>query len=218
MTKVVYELDGRNFRTLEDFYDEVSRVLVSGAAWGRDLDALNDLIRGGFGTPRDGFVLRWVNAHLSRDRLGYPETVRRLKRRLTYCHPSNRAAVSAELREAKCSRGPTVFDWIVAIIRRHGPGGEEQEDGVGLVLDIPYERAWRYTGQHWVEAGSSLPTHQRPGVSSGCSDACPAFKKARPERPRPQFTSASFSPSGTGSPRTPDPGRAPPPGRSPRSP
>ena len=30
--------------------------------------------------------------------------------------------------------GPTVFDWLVEIIRRHCPGGEEEQNGVELVL------------------------------------------------------------------------------------
>src|SRR5262245_39633780 len=58
----------------------LSQVLIPGAAWGRNLDAFNDILRGGFGTPEGGFVLQWINSALSRERLGYPETVRRLTR------------------------------------------------------------------------------------------------------------------------------------------
>jgi RNAse (barnase) inhibitor barstar len=65
-----YILDGRRFATLEEFYEEISRVLIPGAAWGRNLDAFNDILRGGFGTPDDGFRLRWKNASLSREKLG----------------------------------------------------------------------------------------------------------------------------------------------------
>ena len=32
------------------------------------------------------------------------------------------------------SGGPTLFDLLVEIIREHGVGGEEAEDGVGLVV------------------------------------------------------------------------------------
>jgi RNAse (barnase) inhibitor barstar len=65
-----YEIDGANFSTIDGFYDEISRVLIPGATWGRNLDAFNDILWGGFGTPEDGFVLVWNNHHLSRDRLG----------------------------------------------------------------------------------------------------------------------------------------------------
>ncbi len=66
----VYEIDGANLSTLEEFYDEIGRVLVPGVTWGRNLDAFNDILHGGFGTPEDGFLLRWTNHELSRARLG----------------------------------------------------------------------------------------------------------------------------------------------------
>jgi len=135
MAKAVYEIDGRDFSTLQEFYDVISRVLIPGAAWGHNLDAFNDILRGGFGTPEGGFVLRWKNSDVSRQRLGYHETVRQLERRLTRCHPLNRQRVSEDLQRAKDSVGPTVFDWLVEIIRIHGAGGDEEADGVELVLE-----------------------------------------------------------------------------------
>src|SRR5262249_4131429 len=135
MAKAVYEIDGRDFSTLEDFYLVVSRVLIPGAKWGHDLDALNDILRGGFGTPEGGFVLRWKNSILSRERLGYPETVRQLERKLTRCHPTNRQSVREELEQARRAVGPTVFDWLVEIIQIHCGGGREQEAGVELILE-----------------------------------------------------------------------------------
>ena len=53
-SKLVYEIDGLEFHTLEEFYDVVSRVLIPNAYWGRNLDAFNDILRGGFGTPEGG--------------------------------------------------------------------------------------------------------------------------------------------------------------------
>src|ERR671911_2815289 len=85
-----YEIDGKNFSTLEGFYDEISRVLIPGAWWGRNLDAFNDILRGGFVTPESGFTLRWLNHDVSRRRLGYDETVRQLELTLQRCHPSHR--------------------------------------------------------------------------------------------------------------------------------
>jgi RNAse (barnase) inhibitor barstar len=103
--KPVIEIDGAKFRTLNGFYDEVERKLLGpGVRWGRNLDAFNDVLRGGFGTPDAGFVLRWRRSALSRKRLG----VRR--------------------------GGQQLFDTLVEIIRLHGPGGEEAEDGVDLEL------------------------------------------------------------------------------------
>jgi len=96
---------------------------------------LNDVLRGGFGTPEGGFIIRWKNHQLSKDRLGYPETVRQLEMGLARCHPDNRRAVGQKLANAKEKRGPTVFDWIVEIIEDHGKGGSQEDDGVELRLE-----------------------------------------------------------------------------------
>lgn len=133
--KVIYEIDGANFSTLEEFYDEVSRVLIPNASWGENLDAFNDILRGGFGTPDGGFVLRWKNSPLSKGRLGFAETIRQLEKRLVRCHPANRRYVANDLEEAKAGKGETVFDWLVGIIQSHCQGGDESEDGVELILD-----------------------------------------------------------------------------------
>jgi RNAse (barnase) inhibitor barstar len=132
--KPIYEIDGQDFLTLEDFYAVVSRMLIPGASWGHNLDAFNDILRGGFGTPEGGFVIRWVNSSLSRTRLGYPETVRQLEKRLTRCHPTNRESVGKDLEQARNGIGPTVFDWLIEIIEIHCARGSEEEDGVDLML------------------------------------------------------------------------------------
>jgi hypothetical protein len=133
--KPVYEIDGSQFATLEGFFEEVSRVLVPSARWGHNLDAFNDILRGGFGTREGGFVLQWKNSAISRERLSYPETARQLQLRLMKCHPANRERVEQYLDDARKAKGPTVFDWLLEIIRVHEHGGREEEDGVELVLD-----------------------------------------------------------------------------------
>lgn len=112
-----YIIDGKEFSTLEEFAEHFSsRVLEGLHRWHGSLDAFNDILRGGFGTPEGGFRLVWENSDLSRVRLGYPETSRQLEFRLQGCHPLNRSAVAAELQDAKDGKGPTVFDWLVEII------------------------------------------------------------------------------------------------------
>jgi RNAse (barnase) inhibitor barstar len=130
----VYTIDGSQIGTLEDFFDQISRVLIPRADWGRNLDAFNDILRGGFGTPDDGFVIHWIQSDTSRARLGYVETAKQLEIRLGRCHPSNRTHVSQQLREARAGIGPTVFDWLVEIIKVHGADGDEADDNVSLVL------------------------------------------------------------------------------------
>lgn len=132
--KTRIEINGDNFASLEEFYAEVSRKVIPEADWGRNLDAFNDILRGGFGTPEDGFVLVWKNHSVSRERLGYEETVHQLQLKLERCHPSNAELVARDLAAAQRHEGATVFDWLVAIIRDHGAGGQEAEDNVELVL------------------------------------------------------------------------------------
>ena len=129
-----YIIDGEAFSTLEEFYDVVGHVLIPGARWGRNLDAFNDILRGGFGTPPEGFELVWRNHEISKTRLGYAETVRQLEKRLQRCHPDNQEMVADQLARARGGIGPTVFDWLVEIVRDHGPGGEQAVDGVLLSL------------------------------------------------------------------------------------
>ena len=109
-------------------------MLIPGADWGHNLDAFNDILRGGFGTPYGGFEIRWRNHALSRARLGHSETAKQLEIMLQHCHSSNRDRIRRELQDARAGRGPTVFDWLVEIIKIHGPGGLEAGDGVTLLL------------------------------------------------------------------------------------
>lgn len=115
----VRELDGARFETLEGFYDEVERVLIPGATWGRNLDAFNDVLRGGFGTPEGGFTLRWVNAARSRRALSHEETARWLEARLPKVHPSNRRRVTERLEAARRGEGETLFETLVELVRGH---------------------------------------------------------------------------------------------------
>ena len=105
-----------------------------GAEWGRNLDAFNDILRGGFGTPAGGFRLRWVNFQRSREALGYAETIRWLEYKIQHCHPDNVKYVKQDIDVAHHGEGPTLADIIVDIIRTHGPGGIEEHDGIELEL------------------------------------------------------------------------------------
>ena len=132
--KPTFEINGDNFQNLEQFYDEISRVLIPGSEWGRNLDAFNDILRGGYGTPSGGFVLRWKNSETSRKNLGHSETATQLENRLLHCHPANRADIQKQLKLARAGQGPTVFDWLVEVIQTHGPGGEESDNQINLLL------------------------------------------------------------------------------------
>ncbi len=132
--KPSYSIDATRFSTLEEFAQHFSDQVLSGHQWSGNLDAFDDILCGGFGTPDEGFVLVWHGSRLSQERLGYAETVRQLEARLAKCHPANREKVLVELQRAQQEKGPTVYDWLVEIIKDHGPAGSQSEDGVELEL------------------------------------------------------------------------------------
>ena len=114
-----YVLDGERFDTLEEFYAEVGRVFVNGEPWGENLDALDILLHGGIRQIPKECRLVWKHASRSRQRLGYPETVRQLSLQLRDCHPTVLIKTAWALRAALREQGPTVFDWLVELIGKH---------------------------------------------------------------------------------------------------
>ena len=133
--KPVFIIDGARFDTLEGFFDEVSRQLVPGVDWGHNLDAFHDLLAGKFGTPAGGFFLLWKDHDQSRFALGHVEMARLLHLTLDQVVDEEHFdQVQAMLEAALCGTGPTVYEWVLDIIRNHGPDGARPEDGVELRL------------------------------------------------------------------------------------
>jgi RNAse (barnase) inhibitor barstar len=108
----VHVLDGDRFDDLEGFFDELERVLQL-RHWGRNLDALNDVL------GEHPMTLRWLHAARSRRQLGFEETARWLAERVPRVHASNRAAFEARLADARRHRGETLFDTVLEVIRAH---------------------------------------------------------------------------------------------------
>lgn len=133
--KKTYIIDGNEFSSLEEFAQHFSAVVLPEYCWNGNLDAFNDILRGGFGTPEEGFIIRWKNSVVSREALSYLETVRQLEKRLERCHPANKEEIFREIEAAKHLTGPTVFDWLKEIIEDHCAGGSQADVGVELILE-----------------------------------------------------------------------------------
>lgn len=114
-------IDGNNFSDEEGFYVETDRLLTRNLTWktGHNLDAFNDLLRGGFGfhEPGEKLSIIWINAAKSKKDLGYEITEKHWERILNTCHPANREYVQEKILEAHNHSGETLFDMIVGIIR-----------------------------------------------------------------------------------------------------
>jgi len=117
--KKIYTIDGNNFETIEGFYDEISDKLIPGAEWGHGLDAFNDILNGGFGTPDEGFILIWKNAKKSKKDLGFPETLKWLENGLSRIHHTNVPFWKNGIELAKQEQGETLFMTLIDIILDH---------------------------------------------------------------------------------------------------
>ena len=137
----VLVLEGSRITDFASFVEETNRSIFPGyresvgRPWSGSLDAFNDILRGGMGTPDGGFVFRLQDTATVRRALGYRETVKWLEEMFERCHPANRQSVGARLALARRGQGETLFDVVVEIIRIHGPGGREGENQVLLELD-----------------------------------------------------------------------------------
>jgi hypothetical protein len=65
----VLVMDGAAFSDFAGFTQVFSRLL-DGYQWSGNLDAFNDILGGGFGTPDGRWTLRWLNSDVSRSSLG----------------------------------------------------------------------------------------------------------------------------------------------------
>jgi RNAse (barnase) inhibitor barstar len=117
--KKTLAIDGNRFDDLEGFWDEVQKVLTDNLeGFGRNLDAFNDILMGGFGRfgYNESINLVWRNSAKSRTQLGYDAYIKHFKYTLSHSHPANKEYIKESIRLAKQKIGPTLFDELVNII------------------------------------------------------------------------------------------------------
>ena len=111
MTKTI---NGDRFRTLSGFYDEVGRSLVPHRVWGRNLNALREIL---FElTLEKPLTLHWIHSAKSSVDLGYAETLRVLKMHRKHAPKDHRQVIQEFIMQAHDGKGKTFFDWIVQIM------------------------------------------------------------------------------------------------------
>ena len=115
-----FVIDGENFEDLEGFYCEIDKLFTKNLSWetGHNLDAFNDLLRGGFGVHEYGepILIYWKNFSKSKNDFGYNATIKHFENIYYKGHPSNRNHVKLLLEEAKQHIGKTLMDIIIEII------------------------------------------------------------------------------------------------------
>jgi len=116
-------IDANKFSNLDGFYDEIDKKFTKNLTWktGKNLDAFNDILWGGFGVYEyeEQIKIVWENSNKSKSDLGYDATVSYYKQILRTCHTSNIESVNKKLDLAKDKMGQTLFDIILYIIKAH---------------------------------------------------------------------------------------------------
>ena len=123
MDKQTIIINGDNYTDLESFYDEIDRVLTKDLDWdtGHNLDAFNDLLRGGFGVYEyeEPIKLIWKNISKSNTDLGLEATKKWYERKITENKIENQQFFTDKLKELTDKNGQTLFDIIIEIISKH---------------------------------------------------------------------------------------------------
>lgn len=115
-------LHGKSANSIAGFYSEINRLFMEGEDWqlGESLDALNDLLCGGFGILKQHphCTLVWKDAAVSREGLGTEATLAWYRSKLG--QPQfNQEYLHTKIRELEEGRGSTYFDIILEIFSSH---------------------------------------------------------------------------------------------------
>lgn len=117
------ELAGRAIVDIPSFYAEINRVFMADETWAlaESLDALNDLLYGGYGAidGRAPVELVWRDMEASRAALGIETTRAWLLEKLQSPATFNTDVIRNQLDALERGDGQTYFDIILEIIGDH---------------------------------------------------------------------------------------------------
>jgi RNAse (barnase) inhibitor barstar len=116
-------ISGAAIHDIPSFYDEINRVFMAGEDWtlGHSLDALDDLLYGGYGAiaGRQAVTLVWQDIAASRAALGVEATRALLRGKLDRPDIYNVAAIGRQLADLDAGTGKTFFDIVLDIVADH---------------------------------------------------------------------------------------------------
>lgn len=123
MPAITLTIEGNRIRDIASFYDEINRVFMAGEDWtlGASLDALDDLLYGGYGAllGSDRAILIWRNMEASRQALGRDTTRAHYLGKLQQPSTYDTARIHRDLEALESGTGPTYFEIILQIIADH---------------------------------------------------------------------------------------------------
>lgn len=116
-------IDGNRIFDKKSLYEEVNRVFMQNEDWklGESLDALNDLLYGGFGVIKESEEVRliWKNFEENQKIFGFDFTLRFYQEKLQYPQTFNIKFIQKNIQELKEGKGMTYFEMILDIISEH---------------------------------------------------------------------------------------------------
>lgn len=116
-------IDGTKVTSITGLYSEINRVFMAGESWqlGESLDALNDLLYGGFGAvPHDEDAqITWTDRHVAESGLGVEATRSYYLDKLARPETFNTEWVRSRLADLDGGVGPTYFDMILEVFADH---------------------------------------------------------------------------------------------------
>lgn len=123
MTKHTIVINGNSFNNLSSFYEEVEHLFTKDLDWklGHSLDALNDILYGGFGVyePNEEIKVVWQNIGKSKKDLGVEETKLWYEKKIESNFSVNKPFFDAKLKALNEGNGQTLFDTIIEIFNNH---------------------------------------------------------------------------------------------------
>ncbi|KIP87200.1 ribonuclease inhibitor [Stenotrophomonas sp. CFBP 13724] len=120
---IEFTLHGSVVLDIPSLYAELNRVFMADEDWalGNSLDALDDLLYGGYGALQGhkAVTVVWQDMETSRAALGVTATIAWLQHKLDQPGTFNTAALQAQLWALQQGHGQTYFDIVLDIFASH---------------------------------------------------------------------------------------------------
>ncbi|NQD71941.1 ribonuclease inhibitor [Sphingobacterium shayense] len=116
-------IQGNKIHDIPSFYEHINELFMRGVDWnlGQSLDALNDLLYGGYGIieGNEAINLIWLNFEKNRVDLGYELTLEHYQKKLLKPSVFNIDFIQSKIDELQQGKGMTYFEIILEIISEH---------------------------------------------------------------------------------------------------
>ena len=117
------QIDGAKIQDLTSLYKEFNDKLMPNEDWelGESLDALDDLLYGGFGEINGNEAIRlvWTDFERMKEFFGYDFTLNFYQNKLKYPEIYNKDLIKNSIDELQNGNGKTYFEIILEIIESH---------------------------------------------------------------------------------------------------